>query len=78
MTMQKCIGAINAQSVWISKNGCYESPWCVTGASQLTGPKRRPKDGYGKMGLQEQGKAMGSPDLKEGKPAKNNKRPHRC
>ena len=29
--------------VWSSKNRNYEKPWCITGASKLTGSKQKPK-----------------------------------
>ena len=34
---------VKAQAVRFSRNGCYETPWHVTGVSKLTGLKRRPK-----------------------------------
>ena len=35
---------VKAQAVRRSRNGCYETPWHVTGVSKLAGSKRRPKD----------------------------------
>jgi len=36
--------AITSPLVWISKNLCYESPYCVKGTIMLTGSERAPKD----------------------------------
>lgn len=51
---------VNAQTVRQSRNGCYETPWHVTGVSKLSGPEGTPKGMYGQIELSEQGKA-GSP-----------------
>ena len=65
---------VNAQTVRQSRNGCYETPWHVTGVSKLSGPEGTPKGMYGQMELSEQGKA-GSP---LDNPTKNNKRINSC
>ena len=65
---------VNAQTVRQSRNGCYETPWHVTGVSKLSGPEGTPKGMYGQIELSEQGKA-GSP---LDNPTKNNKRINSC
>lgn len=57
-----------------SRNGCYETPWHVTGVSKLSGPEGTPKGMYVQIGLSEQGKAGSLLD----NPAKNNKRMNSC
>jgi hypothetical protein len=65
---------VKAQAVRFSRNGCYETPWHVTGVSKLSGPEGTPKGMYVQIGLSEQGKAGGLLD----NPAKNNKRMNSC
>ena len=59
---------VKAQAVRFSRNGCYETPWHVTGVSKLSGPEGTPKGMYVQIGLSEQGKAGSLLD----NPAKNN------
>lgn len=33
---------VKAQAVRFSRNGCYETPWHVTGVSKLSGPEGTP------------------------------------
>ena len=63
-----------SQAVRFSRNGCYETPWHVTGVSKLSGPEGTPKGMYVQIGLSEQGKAGSLLD----NPAKNNKRMNSC
>ena len=65
---------VKAQAVRFSRNGCYETPWHVTGVSKLSGPEGTPKGMYVQIGLSEQGKAGSLLD----NPAKNNKRMNSC
>lgn len=65
---------VKAQAVRFSRNGCYETPWHVTGVSKLSGPEGTPKGMYAQIGLSEQGKAGSLLD----NPAKNNKRMNSC
>ena len=65
---------VKAQAVRLSRNGCYETPWHVTGVSKLSGPEGTPKGMYVQIGLSEQGKAGSLLD----NPAKNNKRMNSC
>ena len=65
---------VKAQAVRLSRNGCYETPWHVTGVSKLSGPEGTPKGMYAQIELSEQGKA-GSPS---DNPTKNNKRMNSC
>ena len=37
---------VKAQAVRFSRNGCYETPWHVTGVSKLSGPEGTPKGMY--------------------------------
>ena len=46
---------VKAQAVRFSRNGCYETPWHVTGVSKLSGPEGTPKGMYVQIGLSEQG-----------------------
>ena len=67
---------VKAQAVRFSRNGCYETPWHVTGVSKLSGPEGTPKGMYVQIGLSEQGKVSG---LKfQNKRSKNNKPLNRC
>lgn len=65
---------VKAQAVRFSRNGCYETPWHVTGVSKLSGPEGTPKGMYVQIGLSEQGKAGSLLD----NPAKNNKWMNSC
>ena len=65
---------VHAQTVWSSRNGCYEPPWCVTGTCKLSGLEGTPKGIYAQIELSEQGKAENPMD----NPAKNNKRMNLC
>lgn len=65
---------VKAQAVRLSRNGCYEKPWHVTGVPKLSGPEGTPKGMYVQIELSEQGKA-GSP---LDNPTKNNKRMNSC
>ena len=42
---------VKAQAVRFSRNGCYETPWHVTGVSKLSGPEGTPKGMYVQIGL---------------------------
>ena len=65
---------VKAQAVRLSRNGCYEKPWHVTGVPKLSGPEGTPKGMYVQIGLSEQGKAGSLLD----NPTKNNKRMNSC
>ena len=47
---------VKAQAVRLSRNGCYEKPWHVTGVSKLSGPERTPKGMYVQIELSGKGK----------------------
>ena len=49
---------VKVQAVRFSRNGCYETPWHVTGVSKLSGPEGTPKGMYVQIGLSEQGKVL--------------------
>ena len=68
---------VKAQAVRFSRNGCYETPWHVTGVSKLSGPEGTPKGMYVQIGLSEQGKVSGFTIVVK-QADEENKLPNRC
>ena len=42
---------VKSQAVQFSRNGCYETPWHVTGVSKLSGQGEHPKGMYVQIGI---------------------------